>query len=110
MRNFCIFPILAALALTGCASAVPDALTAAPEADESPLSGLTDLAERDLTAALNDASAHDDVIAAQCYAFLLGKLPDVGTGIQAPVGVVSAFQKARNIRRKVCHFRSRRST
>lgn len=90
--------------IAGCATApvagVPADTETADTAD-TPLGRISQLAQADVQAALDDANAHGDVIAAQCYAHILAVIPTLPNAAAAPKGVVSAFQKARNIRRRV---------
>ncbi|HNC51248.1 MAG TPA: hypothetical protein PLO14_03265 [Accumulibacter sp.] len=57
---------------------------------------LRQFAVADLTAARADAEAHQDATAVQCYAALLEQ---ARTPVAAPVGIVSAFQRARDVHR-----------
>ena len=59
---------------------------------------LAEFAAADIKVALADATAHDDVIAAQCYAALLPAL-ERWKAAPGSVGAVSAFQRARSYRR-----------
>lgn len=83
---------LLGLLLVGCATG-PLSVTSGPLGD------LTKLTTADLTAALADATAHNDQAAMQCYPVLMkvvASLPAVAPASQ-PAGVVSAFQAARDL-------------
>jgi len=97
MRNFLALSLAGAL-LAGCASSDPPAIGAAD--DGQVLGDLSILVATDVQAALDDATAHDDPIAAQCYQHILTVLPTLPNALTAPKGVVSAFQKVRNLRRR----------
>lgn len=63
---------------------------------------LAELAKADVESALADARAHKDKAAVLCYAELLDKLEDLPKlTASRVVGPVSAFQKARNIRKRI---------
>lgn len=63
---------------------------------------LAEFALADLQAAHADAMAHDDVIAATCWAKLAEKVAALpGRTETQAVGAFSAYQKARNVRRAV---------
>nr|WP_298685209.1 hypothetical protein [uncultured Dongia sp.] len=61
---------------------------------------LVTFAREDAQAALVDAEAHGDIIAAQCWRGIIDNLPELG-GTDSPPGrgVLSKYQKLRNIRR-----------
>jgi len=89
--------ILAALAalLTGCAGLAERAVG---DVDEPRFAFV--LADIDAAQAL--AVAANDPAAVQCYTTLSGKVERLGGRLELPVvGVVSAYQRARNVRRLV---------
>lgn len=106
LRTFGICLALA-FALGACAqnqlsvpSAPPAGAPAVVKAD--PVTDITTLTLADLNAAAADATAHNDVVAAQCYTGLIpvvqavqGVLPQSGA---TPIGVVTAFQTARDVK------------
>jgi hypothetical protein len=93
-----LLTVLVALALAGCASIVPGT---APNT-AGPLGDITKLAASDIQAALTDATAHNDVAAMQCYPVLLQVLASLPSQVPAaPVGVVSAFQAARDLSKAI---------
>ena len=70
----------------------------APTGD--PLEDLRQLTTLDAKAALADATAHQDVLAVQCYQTILTLLPTLTPAPYTPaVGVLSEFQHVRNIDR-----------
>lgn len=86
-----------ALALSACTAARDAALY-----EEGKVASLTEFALEDLKAAHADALAHDDVIAATCWAKLAEKVAALpGRTETQAVGAFSAYQKARNVRRAV---------
>jgi hypothetical protein len=105
-----LFAVAGALALAAMLSACAGAGDA--EAPQLPTSidtfrdkvdaaegSIAEFAQADVSAALADAEAHDDVIAAQCYRFVLTVLPALVQNAQNHdiVGPVSTFQKGRNL-------------
>jgi hypothetical protein len=83
--------VVVALALAGCASAGPSA------GNSSPLTALQQFTRNDLTAALGQASAHGDVVAAQCWSVLLGVV-DAGLPAAPPIlGLASTIQAKRDL-------------
>lgn len=114
MRNF-LFCVLIALALPACSStgAVVDKVKtdlANSELGDGKI-GTIDVAgakesvlkfaRADVEAALADATSHNDILASTCYQGILTHIDALNTGdSNAGVkGAVSAFQKARNVRR-----------
>ncbi len=90
---------LAAATLAACAG-VRDNLSAARQAGEGdPLQAVAAFALTDLRAALADAQAHGDALAAPCWTALIALVERAGTShADAPVaGGFSAFQRARNL-------------
>lgn len=88
--------LVAAVLLTGCASLGAPSMS-------SPLGDITTFTVEDLQAALADATAHQDVAAMQCYPVLIQvvqSLPSQAPNT-SPVGVVSAFQRARDAAKAV---------
>lgn len=81
--------------LTGCVST--GSLTSGPLGD------ITKLATSDIQAALADATAHNDTAAMQCYPVLLQVVASLPSQVPStvPAGVVSAFQKARDLSKAV---------
>ena len=62
---------------------------------------LTRFVAADIRAALADAKIHEDQSAVQCWTVLLAKVEDLPRLTASPVvGAASAFQKARNARRR----------
>jgi hypothetical protein len=90
-------------ALEGCAPApaasaapVAGAVAAAPAANS--VTQLQAFTVADLTAALADATAAKDTVAATCWAALIPVVQAQGATLGVlPVGAVSAFQKARDV-------------
>ena len=76
------------LLLAGCASGV-----------QSIGGGLKQFAVKDMKAAHASAVLHNDVLAAQCWEYMMTAMPDaLKTEV---IGPATAYQKARNIRRIV---------
>jgi hypothetical protein len=71
-----------------------------------PFGDITQLTVTDLEAALADATAHNDLLAMQCYPALIQIVQDLPE--QAPPveikGIVSAFQATRNLAKKAQQF------
>lgn len=89
----------ALLALTACGT-LPNTVQDGDTQDE--IEALVAFASDDLRAALADAQAHNDVIAATCWGKLLERVEDIPRLTETRViGAASAYQKARNIRRRV---------
>ena len=89
--------LLAAALVTGCASTAPMNLGGANASASSPLASLQSFTVDDLTAALADATAHNDTVAMTCWATLL---PIVKGGVpSAPSikGIASAVQAKRDL-------------
>jgi hypothetical protein len=89
----------AALALTGCVPQVAQQTPGAAGTAPDPLSTLGKLTLVDLQHADADAKAHADKVAAMCYEYLAAQLQaqswdDPNATV---AGVVSAFQKARDL-------------
>lgn len=83
--------------LSGCVNAtVSTGGTAAP--DTNPLATLQTFTVTDLQAALADAQAHNDTVAATCYAALIPAVQSVPSLLPTatPKGGFSAFQAARD--------------
>lgn len=94
-----IATIAVALALGACSS-LPDTVQNGDPRDE--IAALTELAKTDIESALSDARAHKDKAAVLCYSELLDKIEDLPKlTASRVVGPVSAFQKARNIRKRI---------
>jgi hypothetical protein len=84
-----------AILMTGCA-------TGGLSTSSGPLGDITKLTVADLQAALADATAHQDVAAMQCYPVLIKVVQSLPSQEPAePVGVVSAFQAARDINKAI---------
>lgn len=94
-----LLALLVALGLAGCGT-LPNTVQNGDTQDE--VEALVQFASDDLRAALADANAHGDVIAATCWSKLLEKVDDLPRLTEGRViGAASAYQKARNIRRRV---------
>ena len=99
LRNACLISTVVA-ALAGCAAQVaPQAPGAANAPPTDPLSMLAKLTLVDLQHADADAKAHADEVAAMCYEYLAAQLQARGGDDPSAnvAGVVSAFQKARDL-------------
>lgn len=116
MRNLLIAASLVA-ALTGC-SALPEVGEPAVDPAEQQVDGfLSELGQftandlqvamkltgdRDLDGAVDPDVPNGDPVALQCYVYLHGRVSSAGNGDSITVaGAVSAFQSARNIRRRI---------
>lgn len=117
VKYFSALVLAGALALGGCSTNdVPAVGDPAVQADAKVDSFLSDLGrftvtdlevamkltgDLNLDGAVDDGTAGDP-IALQCYSYLRGKVANAGGGNSIQVaGVVSAFQSARNVRRRV---------
>jgi hypothetical protein len=97
---------IAALALSACAgipTVTGDQSAAGPS---DPLGKfLADIHARtlvDAQAAKMDADAHNDVIAGTCWTYIATKMESAGAAPSTQIaGILSAFQKARDIRRGI---------
>jgi hypothetical protein len=108
MRLPLIAACLALLSLGACADYQPAAapaapvVSAAPVKSADPVADITTIALADLNAAAADATAHNDVVAAQCYAGLVPVVQQVQAllpgALPKPIGVVTAFQTARDVK------------
>src|SRR5712671_2748041 len=97
MKTVAILVITLALA-AGCATGTPGT-----PGYSNPLGELQTYTVSDLQAALADAKDHNDLAAVQCYAGLIPivqSLPVAGVAT-APVGAITAFQKARDLSKTV---------
>jgi hypothetical protein len=93
MKTF--LALLSLVLLTGCA-------TTGTSLTSGPLGDITKLAVTDIQAALVDATAHNDQAAMACYPVLLQVLASLpAQGPAEPVGVVSAFQAARDLSKAI---------
>jgi hypothetical protein len=92
-----LLTLFAAVALfAGCAGAYSGGAT--------PFGDLAQVTTADITAALADATAHQDKAAMQCYPVLLeviASLPSALPAVSEPKGVVSLYQAARDISKAV---------
>lgn len=96
--------IALALLLTACTAddGEPGQGLAAAPAIEEAADELKGFVQADLEAALADAEAHQDQVAAQCYTAILGRLQELQERQRVkPVGAISGFQKARNLKRRL---------
>lgn len=117
LKIFSVLMLAGALALGGCSvTSAPDVGDPAVQADaqvDGFLSELGQLTKNDLEVAMQltgdldldgavDEGKVGDPIALQCYSYLRGKVVEAGGDDSIRVaGVVSAFQSARNVRRRV---------
>jgi hypothetical protein len=89
-----------AISLAGCAANAGPSAPAQDEATNDPLSVIAKMTLGDLQNADADAKAHGDKIAAMCYEYLAAQLPVPSSDPNAHItGVVSAFQKGRDLSR-----------
>lgn len=101
-----VISVLGALALAGC-SIIGSGDADGPGADLRAFA-LNDLhtasqlaGDFDFDGLVDPDVANGDALAAQCYAYLAGKAADPRENVIEVEGVVSAFQSARNVNRRV---------
>lgn len=94
MLSLCRGVVCGALSLivSACASNTPPNGMAG-----DPLKVIHSLALEDVQSALLDARAHNDRVAAMCYAKLIEVIDEASLDSAGPAGVVSAFQRARDV-------------
>jgi len=98
MRSL-LFAAIAALSLAGCASLPDTDEEVAADPADSFLGDLSRFTANDLDTAI--VLAESDPIAKQCYVYLRGKVGS-GSGDSVEIkGLVSAYQSARNVRRRI---------
>jgi hypothetical protein len=89
VRACCLLPAAACLLLvSGCATA--------PRTG-NPLTDLRTFTVDDVQAALDDATAHNDLAASNCYGTLIEVLTAPAPARTPPKGLVSTFQQARDL-------------
>jgi len=86
--------ILAGLLLSGCAGNIVTKAITSDDPDE------ISFVRKDLEAALASAKANDDQLGEMCWAAIIKKIEEPRTKTNV-VGALSAYQKARNVRRKL---------
>lgn len=100
--------LAAVLALPGCTGDIKTDLAAVQVGDgkvgtvdiQDAKASVVKFVRTDVEAALQDAQTHNDILASTCYQGILTHLDAINTGENAGVkGALSAFQKARNLRR-----------
>jgi hypothetical protein len=97
---------IAALALTACAAPQSGTWDQSAAQPSDPLGKfLADIHARtlvDAQAAKADADSHNDVIAISCWTYIATKMESSGATPSTQIaGILSAFQKARDIRRGI---------
>lgn len=100
MKTVLALVLAAALAACSTVQSLPDVVDNGDARDE--VAALLKLTKADLEMALQLATDHDDPAGVQCYSMLLTKIDGVAEFAAMPsAGVVSAYEKARILRRRV---------